>query len=211
MKSGKKRKRGGKDNEIFKRIFLTLIILIIITGLILISYSGYRFYKSSKDVPENTKEQTSQASRPSSTKPSSSSSTSKPRKPKINPCKNINDTYKLPDFNQLMNLMKNQDLVKDVPKKGSIKIRFFHFTQGCRIWDKTYILSGGIIEEKNTDTDIYVQMHTDYAKKINESNLCDIIIEARNNGDLGQWTDLGKTTLLWRYKSMMKYKGCLGL
>ena len=199
-KSVKKPKKN--KGSLFKRIFLTLIILMIITGVILISYSGYRFYNSSKELSEQTQTQTSQASKPSS------STTSTPRP---NPCRNLDDTYELPDFSQLINLMKNQDLVKDVPEKGSIKIRFFHFTQGCRIWDKTYVLSGGIIQEKNTDTDIYVQMHTDYAKKINENNLCDIIMEARNNGDLGQWTELGKTTLLWRYKSMMKYRECLGI
>jgi hypothetical protein len=122
-----------------------------------------------------------------------------------------NDTYEKPDFNRLKNIMSSNEIVKAVPEKGSILMSFYHFTEGCRIWDKHYVLSGGKIKDGSGQTDIQIWMHSKYVDMISESNFCDIIKEARNNGDLGQDSKLGEATLLWRYKSMIKYKDCLGI
>lgn len=124
-----------------------------------------------------------------------------------------NDTYVKPDFDRLKAVMQNQPIVLDVPEKGKISLRFFHFTEGCRIYDKSYILSNGQIIESGGSADIYVTLASSYVDKIDETNFCDIVKEARANDDLGQWIneDIGEATLLWRYKSMLKYKECLGL
>lgn len=122
-----------------------------------------------------------------------------------------NDTYEKPDFERLKTVMQNQAIVKDVPEKGKISLKFFHFTQGCRIWDKSYLLTDSQIIESSEKGDIQVWISSSYADKINENNFCDVIKEARDNGDLGQWSDAGKATLLWRYKSMLGYADCLGI
>jgi len=98
-----------------------------------------------------------------------------------------------------------------IPKAGKISLKFFHFTQGCRIWDKSYILTDGKIFEGDGEADIYLTLSSDYVSEIEGDNFCEVIKKARNNGDLGQYTEASKITLLWRYKSMIKYADCLGI
>ena len=52
-----------------------------------------------------------------------------------------------------------------------------------------------------------------HSKYVSESyNFCNAIKQANRNGDLSYEVnpDLSKASLLWKYKSMMKYKDCLG-
>ena len=54
-------------------------------------------------------------------------------------------------------------------------------------------------------------MHSKYLSKLTASNFCNIINSAKRNGDFGNEMKLSKVKLLWRYKSIMSYKDCLGL
>jgi len=190
-----------------KKRYLILIIIIILIAVAL-AILGILFRETLADfITEPFK--TTSDTQPSQTKPSAPSSPSSPSRP--NPCANINDTYELPDFNSLLNSMKDEPFVQDFPKTGSLRMRFYHFTQGCRIWDKSYYISGGTVIESNNKADIDVWMHSDYVEMFKTKDLCEVLETSRNNGDFGQWSDLSQTTLLWRYKSMLKYKDCLGV
>jgi|GEM_PF-1565478 len=143
--------------------------------------------------------------------PPSSPSTSAPSGPSRCSLVAENDTYTKPDFDRLKNVMQEQQIVRDVPSAGKISLKFYHFAEGCRIWDKSYILSDGQILEGGGESDIQLWIASSYVDRITESNFCDIIKEARANGDLGQDATESEVTLLWRYKSMLKYKECLGI
>jgi len=93
-----------------------------------------------------------------------------------------NDSYSKPDFARLEEVMKEQPIVKDVPEAGKISLKFFHYTEDCRIWDKSYTLSNGQISEGGGESDIQLWISSAYVDRITESNFCDIIKEARANG-----------------------------
>lgn len=122
-----------------------------------------------------------------------------------------NDNYILPDFQKMQTFLSQQSIIKDIPKNGKINLQFFHFSGKCRVWDKKYLLSKEKIEEKDTIADIDIWIHSDYVNKIQESNLCEVIAEAREKGDIGQFSTISTARLIWNYKSLLKYKECLGL
>jgi hypothetical protein len=191
-----------------KWFFIALFSSIIIIVLI---FSGIYYFNKTAKVETPNKNPNPPVNTNNNVAPPVNSNPSPPSPPRIDPCSQLNDTYVLPDFNRLKSVMSEQPMVKDVPKNGKIKIEFYHFTQGCRIWDKYYFLSGGNVEESNAQADIEVMLSSNYADRINSDNLCDIIAEARKNGDIAQWSNIGDTQLMWNYKGMLKYRSCLGL
>jgi len=176
----------------FFRLFVIVGILLII-GLII--YNIYPYF-SDRDIDSE-----------SSGKRSGSG---KSGTPGPNPC-DVEDSYQAPDFSSLKTKLENQAFVKNMPKKGSVRLRFFHFKGRCRVWDRAYFLTTNSVEEKNVNGDFDIWIHSDYVSKLNNENLCDVIAEARAKGDLGSWTELGKVELVWRYKSMLGYKDCIGI
>jgi hypothetical protein len=182
-----------------KFAILVLLVVIIVSGIFLVNKLEVFSEKQDKSV--------------SVTPTTSTSNDNTPRPPSRCSLVAKNDSYVKPDFVRLEKVMAEQPLVKDVPSKGKISLRFFHFTEGCRLWDKSYIISDGKITATNSDADIYITLSSDYVDKITATNFCDIIKEAREKDDLGQWTaeGLSEATLLWRYKGMLKYADCLGI
>lgn len=120
------------------------------------------------------------------------------------------DLFVSPDFNHLKDILSKEKLISDFPTSGSLKLSFYHFFQGQRIWDKTFFITKGKIEDKDAQADINIWIASIYVDKFDGTNLCSIIQEARKNGDFGQEFDLGKAKLLWKYAGMIKYKNCFG-
>ncbi len=136
--------------------------------------------------------------------------------PLINPpiskdCSIVKDTYLKPDFSGIKSSLEKEALVSEFPKAGSLRLRFFHFTEGCRFWDKSFILKTNSVEEGDFQTDIDIWVHSKYAPDLKTQGLCDVVQNAKSNGDFGQSTNLGKTRLTIRYASLLKYKDCFGL
>lgn len=129
---------------------------------------------------------------------------------KENPPNIINqqDFYVLPDFEELKSSLMQESILYDLPKSGSVKLGFYHFSGEDRIWDKIYYLTKGRVEEKDDNADIDIWMHTDYVDELSV-DFCQTVKLARNNGDIGQSVNIETTKLLWRYSGMTKYKGCL--
>jgi len=177
-----------------KKIFLISFIILLLF-ISIAAGAAYIFYFKDSKPPVVT-------STPPSSVPSGPSRCSLVAK---------NDTYTGPDFARLENVMKDQQIVKDVPEAGKISLRFYHFAEGCRIWDKSYILSDGKITEGGGESDIQLWIASSYVDRITPDNFCDIIKKARADGDLRQDATVGEVTLLWRYRGMLKYKECLGI
>lgn len=123
------------------------------------------------------------------------------------------DSYVLPDFRNLEEKLSREQMIKDIPSRGKISLKFYHDAGNCRKWDKIYLLRGGRIEERNVESDIDLWINTDYVFGYIDTgkSICDIISEARNNRELGQSVNIKIVELYIIYKNMLEYKECLGV
>lgn len=184
-------------------MLLSFILIILIIVLLVLIFYFYVFKETSTKID----------SEDSKTSNVNTSSSVQEKLDVYNPdnCNLSQDIYNLPDFKKFEDFLLKQQIVKDVPKKGKISLKFYHFVGDCRKWDKIYLLNNGKIEENNAKADIEIWMPTNYISKIQEKNLCDTIAEAKTKGDFGQSVNVDNTKLMWTYKGLLKYKNCLGL
>lgn len=176
------------------RVFGFLIAGFIIL-IVLLSYLIFNFYfHSSRDfesINNSGKERLDQTSKK---------------------CKITNDDYRLPNFKAMEFYLSENEIIKKVPDKAKITLKFYHHTGNCRVWDKIYLLRAGTIKQKQIkNPDIEIWLPSIYAKKVLDKGLCETIKEARNKGHLGQSTNIGKTKLMWTYKSLYEHRKCFGL
>jgi len=54
-------------------------------------------------------------------------------------------------------------------------------------------------------------MHSKYLNELTDQNLCSIIRKAKSNNDLGIEMHISYAALLWKYRTVLKYKDCFGL
>jgi hypothetical protein len=123
------------------------------------------------------------------------------------PIQAIKITYDNLDFT-----LSKTNMIKDLPKDAIILLHFYNFNTGEREIEKSYVFTLGEIKEgviENEDIAIYI--HSKYLNELTTANFCSVIQEANSNGDLGTEKKISNTALLWKYKSMLKYRSCLGL
>jgi hypothetical protein len=107
--------------------------------------------------------------------------------------------------------LKTLEIVKDLPKKGVIGFSFYDYSTGERVITHKYLLTKGEAELKdytNENPDIIVSVHTRYFSQLGD--FCGAVKAAKSNDDLAIDLKISTSTLLWKYKGMMKYKDCLG-
>ena len=73
------------------------------------------------------------------------------------------------------------------------------------------MLRDGEIVEKNIIADIEITITSTYVDKLADQDLCEVISEARNAGDLKEKVNIETSQLAWRYKGMLDHRECLGL
>ncbi len=167
-----------------KGITITIIILVLVTSIFLIS-------SNEENQKSTSKTKTSSETKQEKTKPS--------KVPLTN-----SEKEKIEDA-----LLSSQ-FIKDIPTKNPISIRFFYFENGSRIWqDRFYMADGELIDK--TSTGIEIIIHSKYIEDLGTKELCSVIQDARNKGDLGTETEYSQTKLAWKYKGMLKHKACFGL
>ncbi|GBE20048.1 MAG TPA: hypothetical protein ENG87_04475 [Candidatus Pacearchaeota archaeon] len=133
--------------------------------------------------------------------------------PKINPSgKAIKSSNSKPVIVTKENFpvyLENQEIVKDLPKNAVISLRFYNFDSGEREWEESYVIEKESVKKGEIgDADIEIIVHSKYIPQL--GNFCSAIQNANKNGDFGYEYNLGKTRLLWKYKSMIRYKDCFG-
>lgn len=108
--------------------------------------------------------------------------------------------------------LMRQSLVQDIPEKGAMVLRFYNYDSGEQKWESSYILRRASVQKGMLDdADITISMHRKYLETLTNKNLCATIISAQDNGDVAFDTTLSQTGLAWKYRSMLRYKECLGL
>ena len=58
---------------------------------------------------------------------------------------------------------------------------------------------------------MYLYLHSKYISEINNNNLCSVIKKAKDNGDLGFYSEYNKASLMIKYAGMLKHRGCFGI
>lgn len=115
------------------------------------------------------------------------------------------------DYSTLSSDLLKSEIIKDLPKGAVLELSFYNFDFGERVWEKTYVLKKDSVEEGTEQSDIQIIMHSKYVRDFKHKSLCGVVIDARNQGDLGIETELTQSALMWKYKNMLKYRDCLGL
>ncbi len=115
------------------------------------------------------------------------------------------------DYSNLAQVLSSSGLVRDLPEGATLSLRFYNFDTGERQWEKSYIITKGNVQEGEAENpDITFIIHSKYLKEMTNKNFCSVISQARANGDLGMETGMSKTRLAWKFRSLLKYKDCLG-
>lgn len=101
----------------------------------------------------------------------------------------------------------SSELLKELPEKAIISLRFYDFKNGERIWQDEFLVGkNGFVD--GGVPDFYLILHSKYISEFN-NNLCEIIGKANRNKEFGFYTEQNKAKLLLKYASILKYKKCL--
>lgn len=173
------------------KLFYGIIIIGLLIGLCVY------FYPEIKSLTGNIIFKTASKA----TTPSSSSSTQSPLKfttPQTPITKTTFASY-----------AQSQPIIKDVPEGAEILLKLYTISAGEKKWETSYIVKkGSVVEGTLSNPELTLTLHSEYLADLNKIGFCVTVKKARNNGDLGIETSLGTTSLLWKYKVMMKYKEC---
>ncbi|MDO8517441.1 MAG: hypothetical protein Q7S33_04945 [Nanoarchaeota archaeon] len=173
-----------------KKVFSNkFVLLIIITSLIiLLAFYISPFVKSTF---------TANAITPPTSTPTTPSTPSAPP---------IKITYE-----NFASMLSKNSMIQALPDNSALLLKFYNFNSGQRQWEKTYAITKSSVKEGNVENpDITILLSSKYLNELTTSNFCSIIKKAKANNDLGIETSLSTPSLLWKFKSMTKYKDCLG-
>ncbi|MBS3080564.1 hypothetical protein J4221_03770 [Candidatus Pacearchaeota archaeon] len=110
----------------------------------------------------------------------------------------------------LGNYLSRLSITHELPDDAEIELLIYNFDKGYREIEDTYVITkGNVYKGKAEVPDIVVLLHSKYINNL--GYLCSTLQEANRNGDLGIELKKSSTSLLWKYKSIIKYKDCLGL
>ena len=116
-------------------------------------------------------------------------------------------------YSNIEEQFSQNQMITELPESSSILIQFYNFNTGEREIERMYLLKKSDVKEVSSAdqySDIIISLNSKYLSKLTDQNLCQVVQEARNNGDMSTETDLSTTSLLWKFKSMTEYRDCLG-
>ena len=104
---------------------------------------------------------------------------------------------------------EKQKLVQSLPSSAVISLKFYNTENKEKIIGDSYTITKSSVEEKEaSNPDLIITVDSKYLPKF--GNFCNAVKEARNNGEISFDMKLSKTSMLWKYKSVMKYRDCFG-
>jgi len=125
---------------------------------------------------------------------------------------NKNNQESAPDYNKFKENLQRNKIIQNLPKDAVIYLRVFSFPNEKRIWEKDFTLKrNSVIEKKPDNQDMEIIIHSKYINKINRNNFCEIIQQAKNNGDMAFESHLTTAQLSWKYRSLLRYRKCFGI
>ena len=103
-------------------------------------------------------------------------------------------------------VLSNQ-LLKELPEKAVISLRFYDFKNSERIWQDEFLLGKKGFVDRGVP-DFYLIIHSKYISEFN-NNFCEVLGRANQNRDFGFYTEQNKAKLFLKYASVLKYRKCL--
>lgn len=114
------------------------------------------------------------------------------------------------NYNNIEKELSKNSVIKALPSDSKILIKFFHFEGDTRVIERTYIASEGSLKEGGLEnSDLIINIASEYLNKMTTKNVCAVLTQARKNGDLGIELVASETSLAWKYKSIVRYRDCL--
>jgi len=78
-------------------------------------------------------------------------------------------------YENLPGILSKNDIVKDLPEKAVLLLRFYNFYTGERQWEKSYILTTGNAKEGLVENaDMTIIIHSKYLSQMTPNNFCEI-------------------------------------
>ncbi|MDO8623683.1 MAG: hypothetical protein Q7R52_05550 [archaeon] len=115
-------------------------------------------------------------------------------------------------YSNLAQVLSGNSMIKALPDNSNVVLQFYNFNSGSRAIEKSYILKNtGVAEGTVANADLTISISSRYMNGLNTWNFCSMVKTAKKNGDLGTESSLSTPSLLWKFKSMMKYKDCFGM
>ena len=103
----------------------------------------------------------------------------------------------------------SSEFIKDVPEKDPVALSFFNFDDQGRFWQDGFLIGKDQLLSQG-EPSVYLALHSKYISQLDGTNLCEIIKEANNNGNLAMDSEYGKAKLLVKYAGMLKHRECFG-
>jgi len=112
----------------------------------------------------------------------------------------------------LVPFLESQQFVKDMPNDAVILLKLFDTDTGEKEWGENYVIKKSNVEQTQLkgSPDITINIDSKYLSTIGQ-DFCGTLKTAKNNGEMYTETDLSTTKLMWKFKSMLKYRDCLGI
>jgi len=115
------------------------------------------------------------------------------------------------DYSNLAGFLSESNFVRDLPENSVLLLKFFNFNSGIRQWEKSFVIKRKDVKEGTYNTpDITLTLHSKYFSVLTNLNFCSVTKTANENRDLGFDTKHSKLVLMWKFRSMLKYRSCFG-
>lgn len=107
--------------------------------------------------------------------------------------------------------LESQKMIQELPKNAYIYLRLYNFDAGVKQLEKSYVITKGNVEETDiqsidkTKLDAEVIINSKYGLSY---DLCTAIRQAIANNEFEYELKSSTTSLLWKYRGMIKYKNC---
>ncbi len=186
-----------------KTFVLSLFIVGIILLVAIVLFGGFFVKVYFLDTSEPTHPPTSPSTSRTSSTRTPSTSPSQPSGPREVP---------VIDYSWVPQKLASNELIQKLPNGVSILLKFYNFNTGFREWEKMYYIENNQVKEvpSDVDADIIMIIHSKYLIEFKTKEFCEVTKKANANGDLGLDSEMSKTSLLWKFRSMMGYADCFG-
>lgn len=99
-------------------------------------------------------------------------------------------------------VISRTNVINDLPSDARVEIS---------IGDQPYALTSlGMVPGALDSPDVIIHIPESYLETMGKYGPCAALAQARNNGDLGFEIEGTPAGIAWKYRSMAKYKACLG-
>lgn len=110
----------------------------------------------------------------------------------------------------LPGFLQTQQIVKDIPGNGILVFKIYNYWNNQRNIEQSYVLTKGKVEKgDNVNADVIIYLESKYVGYLGD--FCNTIKTAKKNNELGFESNMNEALFMWKYKGLLKYKGCFGL